>query len=199
MTDLTIERVDIHQLDPNPWNPNRQSEAVTKATSESIEEFGFIDPVTVRIVEGRYQIIDGEHRWRQAVEQGHPDIPVVVKPTNWVNPLLPRLCAPGRIDHAVFVSMKRRHYLGATFRGGIDRLAFCARLAGQTAPVVPHGAALMHAAIESTSDPFGRMARIMALLHWLQESLFEDAIARNGWPDALRIDFDDTNRTRGGS
>lgn len=124
-------------------------------------------------------------------EAGDRDMPVVVKPTNWVNPLLPHLCVPGRIDHAVFVSMTRRHYLGATFRGGNDRLAFCARLAAQTAPVVPQGDALMHAAMAATADPFARMARIMALLHWLQEWLFDDAIARNGWPDSVRIGFEE--------
>lgn len=122
---------------------------------------------------------------------GTADVPVVVKPTNWVNLLLPELCVAGRINYAVFVSMKRRHYLGATFRGGNERLAFCARLAAQTAPVVPGGTALLQAAMETTIDPFLRMARIMALLHWLQEWLFDDAIARNGWPEAVRIDFDD--------
>lgn len=121
---------------------------------------------------------------------GGNGISVVVKPTNWVNSLLPELCAPCRIEHAVFVSMKRRRYLGATFRGGNDRLAFCARLASQIAPVVRGGNALMQSAMASAPDPFERMARIMALLHWLQETLFDDAIARNGWPDAVRIDFE---------
>lgn len=122
---------------------------------------------------------------------GDEDISVVVKPTNWVNSLLPELCAPGRLEHAVFVSMHRRHYLGATFRGGNERLAFCARLAGQVAPVVPGGNSLLQAALAPTRDPFDRMARIMAVLHWLQEALFDDAIARNGWPDTVRIDFED--------
>lgn len=123
-------------------------------------------------------------------EVGGNGISIVVKPTNWVNSLLPELCAPGRIERAVFVSMKRRRYLGATFRGGNDRLAFCARLASQIAPVVQGGNPLMQSAIASTPDPFARMARIMALLHWLQETLFDEAIARNGWPDAVRIDFE---------
>lgn len=122
---------------------------------------------------------------------GGPDVPVVVKPTNWVNGLLPELCAPRRIDHALFVSMDARHYLGATFRGGNERLAFCARLASSIAPVVPRGAALLERAIASTDDPFGRMARIMAVLHWLHESLFDRVIEANGWPDDVRIDFAD--------
>ena len=132
-----------------------------------------------------------DHALSELGKVGGNGISVVVKPTNWVNSLLPELCAPGRIEHAVFVSMKRRLYLGATFRGGNERLAFCARLASQIAPVVRGGNALMQSAIAGTADPFGRMARIMALLHWLQETLFDEAIARNGWPDAVRIDFED--------
>lgn len=77
MTELTVETVDIHLLDPNPWNPNRQSEAVSRALGESIDEFGFIDPVTVRELDGRFQIIGGEHRWRKAVEAGHTDVPII--------------------------------------------------------------------------------------------------------------------------
>lgn len=78
MTELTIDTVDINLIDPNPWNPNRQSDAVQRATAESIEEFGFIDPITVRALDGRYQVIDGEHRWRKAVEAGLADVPVIV-------------------------------------------------------------------------------------------------------------------------
>ncbi|WP_374407612.1 hypothetical protein [Pelagerythrobacter sp.] len=118
------------------------------------------------------------------------DVTVVVKPTNWVNSLLPELCAPGRVTRAVFVSMKRRHFLGATFRGGNQRLAFCARLAAQIAPVVPDGDALLRSAVAGGGDTLDQMARLMALLHWFQESLFDAAIARNGWPVDTRIDFE---------
>lgn len=35
-----------------------------------IKRFGFVDPVTVRPVGKRFQIIDGEHRWLAAKEMG---------------------------------------------------------------------------------------------------------------------------------
>lgn len=78
---LEIVYVDISLLDPNPWNPNVQDESTAQAERESIEEHGFIDPVTVRrhpTVEGRFQIIDGEHRTQEAVALGHTEAPVVV-------------------------------------------------------------------------------------------------------------------------
>jgi ParB-like chromosome segregation protein Spo0J len=45
---------------------------------ESIKEFGFIDPVTVRqnpAGSPRFQILDGEHRWRVGRDLGLPQIP----------------------------------------------------------------------------------------------------------------------------
>jgi hypothetical protein len=117
------------------------------------------------------------------------DFPLVVKPTNWVNSLVPQLCPPGRGVRAVFISMDRRAYLGAVFRGGRERLEFCTRLAAQIAPVVPDGERLLHRAIGEGGDPFDRVARIVVILHALQEALFDSAIAANGWPETARIDF----------
>lgn len=37
---------------------------------ESIKRFGFTDPVTVRALNGHFQMIDGEHRWRAARDLG---------------------------------------------------------------------------------------------------------------------------------
>lgn len=77
-----IEVVDLRvaDLDPNPWNPNVQSEIVSRATRESIEHFGFVAPVAVRrsATEGRYEIVNGEHRWREATDLGHDTIPAVI-------------------------------------------------------------------------------------------------------------------------
>lgn len=42
----------------------------------SIRTFGFVDPVTVRQQGTTYQIIDGEHRWRIALEDELVTIPV---------------------------------------------------------------------------------------------------------------------------
>jgi len=77
VTELMIETVPIELLDPNPWNPNRQSDAVDRALGESIDEFGFIDPITARMVDGRWQIIGGEHRWRKAQQRGMTHVPVI--------------------------------------------------------------------------------------------------------------------------
>ncbi len=54
------------QIAPNAYNPNVMPDRVYRAELESIARFGFIDPITVREIEGEngVMIIDGEHRWR---------------------------------------------------------------------------------------------------------------------------------------
>jgi len=65
-------------LVPNPWNPNRMDAFMYARAIESIREYGFIDPVTARPKSGRYEIIDGEHRWKGAIDLGLALIPVFV-------------------------------------------------------------------------------------------------------------------------
>ncbi len=80
MKALRVVNVPVDSIEPNPWNPNRQDERTYEAERESIREYGFIDPVTVREHPDdskRYQIIDGEHRWRAAQDEGLETIPVL--------------------------------------------------------------------------------------------------------------------------
>lgn len=85
--------------------------------------------------------------------------------------------------------MDRRACLDAAFRGGRKRLELCIRRAAQIAAVVPNGGAVLAEATLAGCDPLDRGARIVALLHALQESLCDEAIAVNGWPASARIDF----------
>lgn len=43
---------------------------------ESLRVFGFVDPLTCRTVPNGYEIIDGEHRWRAAMQEGITVLPV---------------------------------------------------------------------------------------------------------------------------
>ncbi len=81
MLGLEIVELPIDQVEPNPWNPNKQIPQVAQAERESITRFGFVDPITVRVVPGehdRWQIIDGEHRWREARDLGYETIAAVI-------------------------------------------------------------------------------------------------------------------------
>ncbi len=72
---LKTKKLAIDAVQPNPWNPNRQSDRAYEAEKESIQAFGFLDPITVRqLPEGGYQIVDGEHRWKAMKELGASEI-----------------------------------------------------------------------------------------------------------------------------
>lgn len=68
--------VAIDRLQPNPWNPNKMDAFMFDKAVASIQQFGFVDPVTVRQVDDYYEIVDGEHRWKAAQSLGYNEIPV---------------------------------------------------------------------------------------------------------------------------
>ena len=76
---VEISNVDIENVYPNPWNPNKQNQRTEEATVESIGKYCMIDPITVRKhpeKKDKYQIIDGEHRQRACMNLGYKKIPV---------------------------------------------------------------------------------------------------------------------------
>lgn len=70
--------IPVKELYPNPWNPNVQKDSTFRSVKASIERFGFLNPITVRSYVPAYQIIDGEHRMRAAVELGFTELPCIV-------------------------------------------------------------------------------------------------------------------------
>ena len=72
---LAIEHVALTAIQPNDYNPNRQSAHDFELLQRSIREDGFTQPVIVHRESA--QIVDGEHRWRAAHSLGMDTIPVV--------------------------------------------------------------------------------------------------------------------------
>jgi len=71
--------VPIEQVEPNPWNPNVQDDRTFDALVENIQEVGMDEPVLVRQLEnGKYQVINGEHRYEACKVLGFDEIPVIV-------------------------------------------------------------------------------------------------------------------------
>lgn len=57
--------ISVGSIDPNPYQPRRifpQAELEKLATS--IREIGLIEPILVRKIDDRYQIVAGERRWQ---------------------------------------------------------------------------------------------------------------------------------------
>ncbi len=70
--------IPIEDIDPNPNQP-RQAMGDLSELVASIREKGILEPILVRPVGSRFQIIAGERRYRAAQEVGVAEIPCVVR------------------------------------------------------------------------------------------------------------------------
>lgn len=72
--------IGIDQIDPNPLQPRRlfQQERLAEL-AQSIRSNGIIQPLVVRKVGDRYQLVAGERRWRAAKLAQLERVPVVVE------------------------------------------------------------------------------------------------------------------------
>lgn len=72
--------VKISQVEPNKKQPRKNfNEDSLMELSESIRQFGVIQPIIVQKREDYYEIIAGERRWRAAKLAGLKEIPVIIK------------------------------------------------------------------------------------------------------------------------
>lgn len=75
-----VSEVDITLVDPNPEQPRtRFADEALDELARSIVANGIVQPVVVRSVGSRYQIVAGERRWRAAQRAGLHKIPVTVR------------------------------------------------------------------------------------------------------------------------
>lgn len=74
-----ILRLPIAEIEDNPFQPRREfSEPEIASLAESLKEHDLLQPVLVRQVNGRYQLISGERRLRAATRAGWTTIPARV-------------------------------------------------------------------------------------------------------------------------
>ena len=72
-------KIDITQIVPNPFQPRKIfDESELEQLSQSLHIHGLMQPIAVRQVGERYQIIAGERRFRAALRLGWSEIPVQV-------------------------------------------------------------------------------------------------------------------------
>jgi ParB family transcriptional regulator, chromosome partitioning protein len=75
-----VEKVALSDIVPSPLQPRKafHSEQLQELV-ESIREHGIIQPLIVRKVEGKCELIAGERRWRAASQLGLKEAPVIVR------------------------------------------------------------------------------------------------------------------------
>jgi ParB family transcriptional regulator, chromosome partitioning protein len=73
-------QVDIDLIDPSPYQPRtRFREEALEELARSIRASGIVQPLVVRRIGLRYQLIAGERRWRAAQRSALQRVPVVVR------------------------------------------------------------------------------------------------------------------------
>lgn len=72
--------VNINKVEPNKEQPRKNfDEDALLELSESIKQFGVLQPLIVQDKDTYYEIIAGERRWRAAKMAGVKEIPIIVK------------------------------------------------------------------------------------------------------------------------
>jgi ParB family chromosome partitioning protein len=73
-------QVDIDLIDPSPYQPRTHfREQALEELAQSIRSSGIIQPLVVRRIGDRYQLIAGERRWRAAQRAPIGRVPVVLR------------------------------------------------------------------------------------------------------------------------
>ena len=74
------QQMDIDLIDPSPYQPRtRFREEALEELARSIKASGIIQPLVVRPVAGRFQLIAGERRWRAAQRAGLTKVSSIVR------------------------------------------------------------------------------------------------------------------------
>jgi ParB family transcriptional regulator, chromosome partitioning protein len=78
--DSGLLQLPVAEIEENPFQPRRDfSDAEIVSLAESLKEHDMLQPVLVRRVGGRYQLISGERRLRAARHAGWTTIPARVR------------------------------------------------------------------------------------------------------------------------
>ena len=75
-----VHQVSLSDVVPSPLQPRKDFAAdALQELVDSIRQHGIIQPLIVRVVGGRHELIAGERRWRAAQEVGLTDVPVIIR------------------------------------------------------------------------------------------------------------------------
>ena len=79
-----VKMVSITKVEPNRDQPRKAfDKEALQELSDSIKQYGLIEPIIVQAKKNQFEIIAGERRWRAAMAAGLKEVPVIVK--NYTN------------------------------------------------------------------------------------------------------------------
>lgn len=75
-----VHQINLTEIVPSPLQPRKEfAPEPLQELVESIRQHGIIQPLIVRLVDGRHELIAGERRWRAAQQVGLTQAPVIVR------------------------------------------------------------------------------------------------------------------------
>ncbi len=75
-----ILNLNVYEIEDNPFQPRREfTESEIASLAESLKEHDILQPILVRVVNGRYQLISGERRLRAAILANWQTIPARIR------------------------------------------------------------------------------------------------------------------------
>ena len=79
----SIVEIDIDSVEVNPYQPRTYfNEEALRELASSIKELGVIQPITVRKLDGKFQLVSGERRFRASKLVGLQTIPAYIRLAN---------------------------------------------------------------------------------------------------------------------
>lgn len=74
-----IQDIELTKIKPNPFQPRRQfSDDSINELAQTLDKEGLLQPIVIREINGGYEIIAGERRYRAAKSLGWKKIPAIV-------------------------------------------------------------------------------------------------------------------------
>lgn len=75
-----LQQIPLERIQPNAYQPRvRFSAESLQQLAESIRQNGILQPIVVRPVEGNFEIVAGERRWRAAQQAGLERLPALIQ------------------------------------------------------------------------------------------------------------------------
>ena len=80
LKDGDVIDLSVYEVEDNPFQPRREfRESELASLAESLKEHNILQPILVRVVDGRYQLISGERRLRAAIKANWQTIPARIR------------------------------------------------------------------------------------------------------------------------
>jgi hypothetical protein len=124
-----------------------------------------------------------------------PGETVSVKVASQGNALLDTLAEQPDTIRPVFITISRKNFLRAIFRGGVERMHYAAKIAWNLATDVSQGDSLLKEATAVSRDPLTRAANLAILAQSFQANAFKRAAKAGGWNADNVIDLEDITKS----